>query len=397
MIACLTSHRVETLPVKAMECLFGKPKFTSIEVLPSLSSFRIIYSMELNLYKTLIQESLPTQPYLILEFEEQTIWIVRDSWTCWWDSIMLFECLAILWCYCLCSPASLLCSDLISALQGLHTDYRHALPAIFPIGTIWWSTCMNAGHLMSPICLLSAHPLLECPLWLLQSISAFCQDYLPATCSSLPGTDGSLLCLSLHVLGSDLSNHNPFESFTSRRFRSWAKPAEFLQARSLHTGSEFCTQGVESLSSNPGLLLCLWETVSFSWSLPYAPNAMNLFLCLIPYNVFLLSILFWHLKFLPNYCHMPLLKGSPCPLKSGFWHCFLPNLMDYLESRPPPTWLWVIHFLGIPVFMLFLKNSLHLVVVFGLWFLLMGSVPAGCLWAGGLLFLSFSFLICHLG
>ena len=52
--------------------------------------------MELNLYKTLIQESLPTQPYLILEFEEQTIWIVRDSWTCWWDSIMLFECLAIL-------------------------------------------------------------------------------------------------------------------------------------------------------------------------------------------------------------------------------------------------------------------------------------------------------------
>lgn len=96
MIASLTSHRAETLPVKAMECLFGKPKFTGIEVLPSLSSFRIIYSMELNLHKTLIQESLPTQPYLILEFGEQTVWIVRDLWTCWWDSIMLFECLAIL-------------------------------------------------------------------------------------------------------------------------------------------------------------------------------------------------------------------------------------------------------------------------------------------------------------
>ena len=77
MIACLTSHRAETLPVKAMECLFGKPKFTGIEVLPSLSSFRIIYSMELNLHKTLIQESLPTQPYLILKFGEQTVWIVR--------------------------------------------------------------------------------------------------------------------------------------------------------------------------------------------------------------------------------------------------------------------------------------------------------------------------------
>ena len=96
MIASLTSHRAETLPVKAMECLFGKPKFTGIEVIPSLSSFRIIHSLELNLRKTLIQESLPTQACLTLEFGELTVRIVRDSWTWWWDSIMLFECLAIL-------------------------------------------------------------------------------------------------------------------------------------------------------------------------------------------------------------------------------------------------------------------------------------------------------------
>lgn len=52
---------------------------------------------------------------------------------------------------------------------------------------------------MSPICQLSVHPLLKWPLWILNSISAFCQDHLPDTCFPFPGTDSLVSCLHLHT------------------------------------------------------------------------------------------------------------------------------------------------------------------------------------------------------
>lgn len=64
---------------------------------------------ELNPHKTesLIQECLAIQAYSVHGFEKQTIWIVRDMQTAWWDSAMLSECQAIPWCHlsvhlCLC-------------------------------------------------------------------------------------------------------------------------------------------------------------------------------------------------------------------------------------------------------------------------------------------------------
>lgn len=152
---------------------------------------------------------------------------------------------------------------------------------------------------MPPICQSSVQPLLEWPLWMLDSISAFCQDHLPNTCFPSPGTDSFLAYLCILVLCSDLSNHalsesSRSETFTFKSSRPWAKLAEFQQDNSVADRDQIGL-AVLTLDHCSSMVDCRLSLIS-----PHVPRAI-----FISFFGLWISTLFWHPNFLLSHCHMP--------------------------------------------------------------------------------------------
>lgn len=223
----------------------------------------------------------------------------------------------------LCSPESLLSSDLISDLPGPRVDHSHTVPAIFTMGTVWLPTCMNAGPRLPPICQLSAYPLLECPLWILGSISAFCRDHLSATCSPLPGTDDSPLRLSLHIC----VGFWPHKSHSLWVLEAWNLHIQAIQALSkaswVSAGQAFADRDWICLTALT-LDCCfirgrVWASTDLHHIFPMqCICTFASFLTLLSCSPYFSGV--W------NSCHMPLSRGNPCPLKSSLCQRFSAKL-----------------------------------------------------------------------